>query len=68
VARDAALDELENLGTQFLVYGRLGERGFETLNDLSLPDPLNRISEGVSEQDFRVDVSSTEMRNDSSVS
>ena len=66
VARDAALIELENLGTQFLVYGRLGQHGFETLNDLSLPDPLNRISEGVSEQDFRVDVSSTEMRNDSS--
>ena len=67
-ARDAALNELENLGTKFLVYGRLDDQGFETLNDLSLPDSLNRISEGVSEQDFRVDVSSTEMRIDAPIS
>ena len=67
-ARDTALNELENLGTEFLVYGRLGDHGFETLNDLSLPDALNRISQGVSEQDFRVDVSSSEMRDNASVS
>ena len=67
-ARDAALSELEKLGTQFLVYGRVGEHGFETLDDLSLPEPLKRICEGVTEQDFRVDISSTEIRNNSSVS
>ena len=66
-ARDAALSELEKLGTQFLVYGRVGEHGFETLDDLSLPEPLKRICEGVTEQDFRVDISSTEIRNNSSV-
>ena len=67
-ARDAALHELESLGTEFLVYGRLSDHGFETLDDLSLPPALNRIAVGVPEQDFRVDVSSTEMRLDSSVS
>ena len=66
-ARDAALQELESLGTRFLVYGRLGDHGFETLDDLSLPTALNRIAVSVPEQDFRVDVSSTEMRIDSPV-
>ena len=47
---------------RFLVFGRLAGERFETLDSLVLPDPLRALCDGVSEADFRADVSSTELR------
>ena len=47
---------------RFLVFGRRAGSGFHTLGSISLPDSLRALCEGVSETDFRADVSSTELR------
>lgn len=57
-----ALEELAALGTRFLVFGRQDQKRFLTLDDVDLPASLRDMCTGVSEQDFRVDVSSTELR------
>lgn len=61
-----AVDELAGVGCRFLVFGRAfgGDQGdrFVTLDDLELPDRLRAMSEGVSEAEFRSDVSSTDLR------
>ena len=63
---DAAVEELADAGCRFLVFGRVlgdGEdASFVTLDDLSLPARLRDISTGVSEADFRADISSTALR------
>lgn len=47
---------------RFLVYGRnLGNR-FVTLKDLDLPQVLKALCDEVSEQEFRLDVTSTDLR------
>jgi len=61
-AADAALSELRARGCRFLVFGRLGTSGFETLADVELPEPLRAMSEGVPANEYREDVSSTERR------
>ena len=61
--RDAALAELEESGCGFLVYGRLGAGAdFNTLADMTLPRRLAALCVGVSEAEFRSDVSSTALR------
>lgn len=60
--RDAALEELTRLGTRFLVFGRVDGERFTTLDDLSVPEALRRMCDGVPEAEFRADVSSTELR------
>ena len=60
--RDRALAELSRLGTRFLVFGRNHEDGFVTLGDLDLPPGLRSLCQGVSEADFRKDISSTQLR------
>lgn len=60
--RDAAIAEIADCGCRFLVFGRSVDGGFETLDDLDLPPALRSISDGVSEKEFREDVSSTEIR------
>ena len=61
-----AVDELAETECRFLVFGRVfgGDQGgrFVTLGDLELPDRLRAMSEGVSEAEFRSDVSSTALR------
>jgi hypothetical protein len=47
---------------QFLVFGRLREDRFETLADLNLPPALTQLCDGVSEAEFRSDLSSTALR------
>lgn len=64
-ARDAALELLAARGCRFLVFGRLHEGRFETLDDLALPPTLAAICHGVPESQFRVDLSSTELRRSS---
>lgn len=73
-----AVDELAEAGCRFLVFGRVfspspgpapsrasgGDQGdcFVTLDDLELPARLRAMSEGVSEREFRSDISSTALR------
>ena len=57
-----AIAELGRLGCRFLVFGRkCGER-FETLADAVLPAALRGLCAGVGEGEFRLDISSTELR------
>jgi nicotinamide mononucleotide (NMN) deamidase PncC len=61
-ARDEAIENLTALNCRFLVFGRRREDRFETLADVSLPAPLRMLCEEVLEQEFREDISSTELR------
>lgn len=61
-ACEQALAELEQLGCRFLVFGRLLGGRFQTLADLQLPERLARLCEGVPSHEFRLDISSTEIR------
>ncbi|MED5442795.1 MAG: hypothetical protein VYC93_01885 [Pseudomonadota bacterium] len=61
-ARDAAVARLAEQDVRFLVFGRLLEGRFETLEDLDLPEALRTLCDGVSETEFRKDLSSTTLR------
>ncbi len=61
-ARDAAISGVMERGCRFLVFGRSGGQRFVTLNDIKLPARLRDLCEGVSEEQFRLDVSSTAIR------
>ncbi|WP_442482757.1 hypothetical protein [Aeoliella sp. SH292] len=61
-ARDAAIDELAELGASFLVFGREMNGEYQTLETLGLPRELLAISTSVAESTFRNDVSSTQLR------
>lgn len=61
-ARDQALAEMARLGCRFLVFGRKVGSQFLTLADLDLPTPLRELCQGVPEEIFRMDISSTEIR------
>lgn len=63
----AALEEIEAHGCRFLVAGREGRSGvFRTLEDVQVPGAakavVGRVFEGLPEEVFRRDVSSTEIR------
>jgi len=65
----AALEEVEAHGCRFLVAGREGRSGvFRTLDDVQVPEAakavVGRVFEGLPEEVFRRDVSSTEIRAD----
>lgn len=60
--RDAAIAELTELGSTFLVFGREMNGRYDTLETLGLPKSLVAISTSVPESTFRNDVSSTELR------
>ena len=61
--RDAALDFLAEQGTRFMVFGRAMDGEFRTLSTLTLPRTLAELCIEVSEDEFRADVSSTDLRN-----
>ncbi|TWT99991.1 nicotinic acid mononucleotide adenylyltransferase [Botrimarina colliarenosi] len=61
-ARDAALQSLAERGCRFLVFGRMADDQFAGLDHLALPPALRALCDGVPETDFRVDVSSSEIR------
>ena len=61
-ARDEAIESLAAAGCRFLVFGRLSDGRFRTLDDLRLPETLARLCRGVPQDAFREDVSSTEIR------
>ena len=61
-ARQAAFDRMASRGCRFLVFGRALGEGFHGLGDLDLPDALSTLCEGVPAEEFREDISSTELR------
>ena len=58
----AALAEIADRDCRFLVFGRTDGERFVTVDDLDLPPDLRARCEGVSESDYRADLSSTEVR------
>jgi hypothetical protein len=64
--RDEALAEIDRRGCRFLMFGRELDGRFATLQDLELPDALRDLCEEVPAADFREDISSTELRKQSS--
>ena len=61
-AMPAAVEEMARRGCRFLVFGRQDGARFVTLDDLPLPAELRGLCEGVSEAEYRADISSTEIR------
>ncbi len=59
---DEAIALFHDLGTQFIVFGRRDGDRFLTLDHLALPDALQTLCRAVSEDEFRSDLSSTELR------
>jgi len=64
--RDDTLQELRSLGARFVVAGRLTQQPdhtvFATVAELTVPGPFAVLFSPLSESQFRVDVSSTEIR------
>ncbi|MCE9556208.1 MAG: hypothetical protein K8T91_22905 [Planctomycetes bacterium] len=61
-ARDEAIARLTEQGCQFLVFGRVDQGQFQTLDDVALPLTLKAICQSVPPEQFRSDVSSTQLR------
>ncbi len=57
-----AIDQIAASGCRFLVFGRSIGGAFRTLDDVELPERLVLLCRGVPVEDFREDVSSTELR------
>ena len=57
-----ALAEMMAGGTRFLVAGRADGDAFRTLADVAVPDGFAPMFAGLTEREFRRDVSSTELR------
>jgi nicotinamide mononucleotide (NMN) deamidase PncC len=60
--RDAAISELEKLRSRFLVLGRTVDGTFREFDPTEVTPTLAKLCEGVSEQEFRLDISSSELR------
>jgi hypothetical protein len=66
-ARNAAFEEMRGRNCGFLVAGRVDEHGrFIGLEDLAIPGPYRDLFVGIPEKVFRLDVSSTRLRQQSS--
>ncbi|HRV92975.1 MAG TPA: hypothetical protein P5526_12500 [Anaerolineae bacterium] len=58
----AAFEAIRAAGCRFFVAGRVKDDRFLTWRDLALPDELHDLFDGFTEQEFRIDLSSTELR------
>jgi nicotinic acid mononucleotide adenylyltransferase len=58
----ASFKTIRLAGCRFLVAGRLRDRHFLTLQDLELPPGYRELFEEIPEEVFRMDISSTEIR------
>jgi hypothetical protein len=58
----AALREIRGHGCNFLVAGRVEDRTFRTLADITIPEEFRTMFCGLTERQFRADISSTELR------
>ena len=61
-ARERALATLHSSGCRFLVFPRLVGDTFLTLDDIQLPPTLRALCDGVSPDEFRMDISSSTLR------
>jgi hypothetical protein len=61
-ACQAALEVIAGRGCRFLVFGRKTPAGFQTLSDAPVPASLVGLCQGVPADEFREDISSTELR------
>ena len=59
----ASLAAIRERGCRFLVAGREAAGRFRTLAQVTVPDGYRDLFEALDEDEFRVDVSSTEIRN-----
>ncbi len=57
-----ALGELRDLGVRFLVSGRTWEGEYRGLDDVRVPGEFSDLLEEIPESEFRLDVSSTQLR------
>jgi nicotinic acid mononucleotide adenylyltransferase len=62
-AAAAAIDIIAQRGTRFLVFGRERDGRLETLSQLDLPANLRELCTQVPIEQFRLDISSTSLRN-----
>lgn len=60
--RDEAVAAIADRGCRFLAFGRRQDDRFLGVDELQLPPRLAALCDGVSESDFRSDLSSTEIR------
>lgn len=58
----AALDHVKEMGCRFLVAGRRADGTYKTLADLAVPECHADLFEAIAEEDFREDISSTQIR------
>ena len=58
----AALERIAERGCRFLVFGRMHEGRFVTLDDLELPPMLRTLCQSVPADEFREDICSTWLR------
>jgi len=61
-ARDSAIRSINESDNHFLVFGRTIKKQFRTLDDVDLLPELRSLCSGVCESDFRMDISSSELR------
>ena len=61
-ARDSAIKMMKERGNRFLVFGRKMNEEFQTLDDIDILPALKSLCTGVNEDGFRLDISSSELR------
>jgi len=61
--RDNAIAEIDRLGCRFLVFGRVQSGEFRQLSNMLIPARLKAICTAVPESAYRMDISSTQLRN-----
>ena len=62
-----SLERLRRDGTIIWVAGRLVNDCFKTLNDITLPEGLEDLFKSVTQDQFRIDISSTQIRSTNSL-
>jgi nicotinic acid mononucleotide adenylyltransferase len=62
--RDAAIAAIAERGCRFLVFGRTMDGAFTSVSNANVPAPLRAICEEVPDSEFKVDISSTELRSE----
>lgn len=60
--RNTAMETLRAHDCRFLVFGRLVDDVYHGIDQLGLPDDWLKLCQGVPEETFRMDISSTELR------
>lgn len=60
--RDAALEEFRQQNCRFLVFPRVVDEDFQAFEDLTLPPALANLCQPVPASEFRMDISSSEIR------